>query len=161
MVRMDVDARRADLAGMQSRAGRLGPVWPAIGEILRGSALRNFRQGGWWPAKWDKSARVKLQGGRTLVASTILRTSVHVTPEPNGVSVGTDVLYAGIHQYGGVIRPKRARALHFQIPGGDYVTVQKVTIPARPFLPVKDGRLNPGDVATISRVVQDHIRGES
>lgn len=41
--------------------------------------------------------------------------------------------YAHVHQDGAVIVPKEKDALSFKI-GGKYVTAQKVTIPARPFL---------------------------
>jgi phage gpG-like protein len=40
--------------------------------------------------------------------------------------------YAAIHQWGGEIRPKSAPALY--VPG--YGRLQKVTIPARPYLGV-------------------------
>jgi phage gpG-like protein len=43
--------------------------------------------------------------------------------------------YARIHQFGGVIRPKNAKALHFTI-GGKSVFAQSVTIPARAYLGV-------------------------
>lgn len=48
--------------------------------------------------------------------------------------IGTNVVYARIHELGGVILPKTAQALKFQIPGVGWRTVKKVTMPARPFL---------------------------
>ncbi len=44
-----------------------------------------------------------------------------------------DARYALIHELGGVIVPKRAKALVFEI-GGQVVRVMKVVIPARPYL---------------------------
>lgn len=50
-----------------------------------------------------------------------------------GVWGSRDVRYALIQELGGVIRPRRARALVFMVDG-QFVTVQKVTIPPRPYL---------------------------
>lgn len=63
------------------------------------------------------------------------------------VIVGTNVPYAAIHQFGGVIRPKTANALNV---GGR--AVKKVTIPARPFLGVSNQ-----DKENILDAVLDHM----
>jgi phage gpG-like protein len=52
---------------------------------------------------------------------------VRITLSPRGVK------YARIHEFGGIIRPKEATALRFQI-GDKWITTKKVTIPARPYL---------------------------
>jgi len=44
-----------------------------------------------------------------------------------------DVVYALIHELGGVVKPVRAKALRFQVDG-QWVIAQSVTIPARPYL---------------------------
>jgi HK97 gp10 family phage protein len=49
------------------------------------------------------------------------------------VQVGTNVEYAAIHEYGGIITPKTAKALRFKI-GDKWVMTQRVQIPARPYL---------------------------
>ena len=49
------------------------------------------------------------------------------------VRVGSGLVYAAIHQFGGTIRPKRARKLRFWI-GKEKVFADSVTIPARPYL---------------------------
>jgi HK97 gp10 family phage protein len=43
------------------------------------------------------------------------------------------VIYAKIHEFGGVIRPVKAKALKFQIDG-KWIVTKKVTMPARPYL---------------------------
>lgn len=43
------------------------------------------------------------------------------------------VVYARIHEYGGVITPKRARVLAFEIDGKKVFT-RRVVIPARPYM---------------------------
>lgn len=45
-----------------------------------------------------------------------------------------DVVYARIHELGGVIKPKRAKALSFRLDDGTFAVVKQVTIPARPYL---------------------------
>lgn len=50
---------------------------------------------------------------------------------------GKPRLYAAIHQFGGTITPKSAKALRFQI-GNRLIHAKKVTIPARPFLGLSD-----------------------
>ena len=49
------------------------------------------------------------------------------------VVVGSNKIYAAVHQFGATIRPKRAKALRFQLAGG-WVSRQSVFIPARPYL---------------------------
>lgn len=49
------------------------------------------------------------------------------------ISIGTNVPYAAIHQFGGVITPKNKKALMIPMAGG-VIFAKKVTIPARPFL---------------------------
>ena len=93
------------------------------------------------------------EGGALLhVRSGRLTRSLHKTVEvkgPNNIKaeIGSNVIYARIHEYGGEIRPVRAKALYFQvmgasgkrasaakIKGGEWVMVQKVTMPERSYL---------------------------
>ena len=66
-----------------------------------------------------------------------LRASITHSVRRGGGSVmgrlGTNVIYGRIHELGGVIRPVKASALRFRV-GGRWVTVRRVTIPARPYL---------------------------
>ncbi len=50
------------------------------------------------------------------------------------VGVGSNLKYARIHEYGGVITPVRAKALKFPVADGTWVITQKVNMPARPYL---------------------------
>lgn len=83
---------------------------------------------------WPKSARVKRRGGKTLTATARLRNSVTKRARDRRVDVGTNVKYAAIHQHGGVITAKKAKALAFEIPGVGFRVAKKVTIPARPYM---------------------------
>jgi len=79
----------------------------------------------------------KLSGGVLNVRSGTLRNSIHVemSSDFTGVLavVGTDVVYAAIHEYGGVIVPKVAKALRFMI-GDQVIHAKSVTMPERSFL---------------------------
>ena len=48
-------------------------------------------------------------------------------------NVGTNVKYAAIHEFGGVIRPVIASALTFKVKD-QWITTKEVKIPARPYL---------------------------
>ena len=50
------------------------------------------------------------------------------------VVIGSNLPYARIHEYGGTIVPKKAKALVFKLPNGQWRRVAKVTIPERSFL---------------------------
>ena len=50
------------------------------------------------------------------------------------VEVGTNKIYAAIHQFGGTIRPKSGEFLVFRGADGETVFAREVTIPARPYL---------------------------
>jgi phage virion morphogenesis protein len=131
------------LADLSARMRNLQPVMLEIGEIVRTSVERNFDAGG--RPKWNESARVKREGGQTLSLSGRLRRSFAVQAGNDRVAVGTNVVYAAIHQLGGktgphVIKPKRANALFW--PGARHpvksVNHPGSVIPARPFLMVQN-----------------------
>lgn len=79
--------------------------------------------------------------GYAPVRSGNLRSSIHL--EQTGareVTVGTDIVYARIQEFGGVVTPKRAKMLHFVVDGQD-VFAHSVTIPAHPYMrPAYDTR---------------------
>jgi phage virion morphogenesis protein len=64
--------------------------------------------------------------------------------------VGATMEYAAIHQWGGEIRPRTAKALF--VPG--YGRLKKVTIPARPYLGV-----SPDDADVIEAAVAAFLAG--
>ena len=67
----------------------------------------------------------------------ILNASIHhVVEGSHAVRWGSGLIYAAIHQLGGTIVPKAAKALVFTGADGSLVFAQKVTIPARPYLGV-------------------------
>ena len=79
----------------------------------------------------------KLSGEVLNVRSGALRDSVHLEMQVASDSimavVGTDLIYAAIHEYGGVIVPKVANALRFCIDGR-WIFAKSVTMPERSYL---------------------------
>jgi phage virion morphogenesis protein len=62
-----------------------------------------------------------------------LMQSITSAVDGRSVRVGSNKIYAGVHQFGATIVPKVAKALVFML-GDRKVVVKKVTIPARPYL---------------------------
>lgn len=111
---------------------RFRPLLAAIGNELVTSVSRRFETGtapdG---SRWPESLRARLTGGQTLIKSGRLRDSIAETgPQltARSVEVGTNVVYAAIHQFGG-------------------------TIPARPYLGLSDT-----DERVIQDLTEDWLR---
>lgn len=101
---------------------------------------------------WPQSIRAQVSGGRTLTDTARMVGSITHEPSDMGVEIGTNAIQAAVHQFGATIRPVRAEALHFAIPGGDFATVTEVNIPARPFLGLDDA-----DEAEIIRIAGEWV----
>lgn len=94
-----------------------GTALMAGGEVIRGSAAR----------------RAPYKTGN-------LRRSITVS-EPEGsasgavwVTIGTNLVYAAIHEFGGTITAKTALMLHWVDDDGQHHFAREVHIPARPYL---------------------------
>lgn len=98
-----------------------------------------------WPAN--------RQGTPILYASGALARSVDFIASDDGVIVGSGLVYARIHQAGGRIKPKDARALRF-MAGNQLVFAREVTIPQRQWL-----GLSAGNRDEIVEATEDWLRG--
>jgi phage gpG-like protein len=128
---------RGKLAAMIKRMGSPEPGLAIIGEIGRTSIVRNFEEGG-RPGKWPES-KAK-HGGKTLVKQGFaggLVGSISPVVQGNVLVIGTNKIYAAIHNFGGVIKPKKGKALAFKI-GGKTVFAKQVKIPQREFMVIQD-----------------------
>lgn len=72
-------------------------------------------------------------GDSILLKTKALRDSITSTEGRNPAVIGSGLIYAGIHQTGGTILPKKAKRLVFRL-GNKTIFARKVTIPARPYL---------------------------
>ena len=136
-----------DVQRLMKRLGRIASVDKAginnaIAEGLRTSTIERFQaekspEG----KKWKQSIRAREEGGKTLIKSAALRSSIRSEASAEGLAVGTNDIRAATHQFGDtrIIKAKRKKALRFRI-NGRWVSKKevKVTIPARPFLGVSE-----------------------
>lgn len=114
-IRLDIqDApAKAILVDLRQRTANTTPAMRIIGEIGRSSIVRNFEAGG-RPTPWEKSKRAIKEGGITLTKTRRLAKSIVSKAAQTSVDIGTNVIYARIHNQGGVINsPARERVLHF------------------------------------------------
>jgi phage virion morphogenesis protein len=131
---------RAKLDTLKGAAGNMQPVFATIGRVLTNRIRLCFKLGiDPWGSPW---AALRFRRGQPLRDTGRLQRSVSSRPDATGVTVGTNLIYAPTHQFGAVIRPRTAPRLVFPGPGGRLIFAKKVTIPARPFMPLrKDGSL--------------------
>jgi phage gpG-like protein len=131
----------------------MGTTFKSITEGNFNSAGASYRPKP-WPAKRDGTPS-NLQQSTTLAKSFALEvTSTYA-------KVSNPMIYAAIHQFGGVIKPKSGKFLVFTTADGHTVFVRSVKIPARPFFPVLDGKLTPAAEELIARAGQRTLARES
>lgn len=158
---LKIDYNDNDLQGMLramiDRTRDFTKLMEAWGSIGRTSVIENFEDGGrperWTPAK---------DGGRTLFRQGMaggLAGSVNYQAAKDHVILGTNKIYAAIHQFGGktkphVIRPVKAKAL--KTPYGFFKKVNHPgsEIPARPFLVVQAE-----DITEMQETLKDYVLG--
>jgi len=132
---VEIEIRDEQLTAlMQDLAGRMTdmtPVFREIGEIALESIQRNFEEerapdGGRWAPLSPATLRRRRHSGNILRDTQTLFRSIHPSPGPRSVRVGTNIIYAAAHQFG--IGPYSHLATRRRMPG----------IPARPFLGLRD-----------------------
>jgi phage gpG-like protein len=72
--------------------------------------------------------------GKTLIKSARLRGSITSLPTADDVRVGSNLIYARVHQDGAVIVPKAGKFLRFGGAGGGFIFARRVDIPRRQYL---------------------------
>lgn len=166
-IKADATAIRKELDELQARTKNLSPIMRVVGRLVRDSVVRNFEAGG-RPERWlPTKKKGKKSGIMTLIESHRLMNSITSKGYPDRAEVGTNVVYAAIHQFGGTIQ-RKARVLAFKNKGGFLsksaasrrktsvrIAVGKAhetKIPARPFLMVQDK-----DWTEIKSVINNYI----
>lgn len=139
-IKIEADQVLSALDRLQRAAASASPVMAQIAGVMHDAVEENFAQQGrpkWAGLKPPVSKR--RSGGMILQDSGQLAASIEPGSDSSSAWVGTNKVYAAIHQFGGktrahVILPRNKQALAF---GGR--VVKKVNhpgskIPARPFL---------------------------
>ena len=115
----------AELSKLSRTAKEIEPIHREIGNMIQNSIEESFeKEASPFGKAWTPS---KKASGKTLTDTGTLSSSFTVDADDDEVRVGTNLVYAPIHQFGGKAGRKRS-----------------VTLPARPFLPVKGGELESG-----------------
>lgn len=132
-------------------------IMNAIAEGLRTSTEERFQsQETPEGVKWKESHRAREKGGKTLIRTSDLRTSIKTEADSTGLAIGTNLIYAATHQFGDerTIRAKNGKYLKFKI-GNKFVSKQsgRVNIPARPFLGISEK-----DDEEIREILEDVVR---
>lgn len=118
------------------------PKWQALSESTLHARLggaKAYKKDGTLTAK---AQRIKSGGFRILQNSGALASSITSDYDDQQAVIGSNLVYAAIHQFGG--QAGRGR---------------KVAIPARPYLPItKDGQLQPESEQAILDTVLEHLQ---
>ena len=131
---------RAALARLALDPARKTGLLRAIGVGLQHATQDRFDTattpaGSHWQALSPAYAAVKKGPGILREAGMRggLQGSITFATSDNSVIVGSNKVYAAIHQFGGTIRPKAGGRLVFRL-GARTVFARSVTIPPRPYL---------------------------
>ena len=131
----------------------------AIGSALVETTQQRFEHGRdpegmpWKP--WSRAyAAVTTSNGilRGRGGAGGLMPSVTYKADAMSVRVGSAKIYAGVHQFGATILPKKGKSLVFHL-GKRVVFAKRVTIPARPYLGI-----GPADRAAVHEIVLAELR---
>lgn len=186
-ITLDDAALKARLNGLMQTLTHTQPMMAALAAELAAQTELSFKdEGPGWPQL--KPSTVKRRGSAhpILQVTNALARSVTTRSGADYAQVGSNLAYASIHQFGGVIKRKGkagtvrlrtdakgnllrqrghsnlatfARSSHKRYTERSYQGKDyTIKIPARPFLPVeKDGRLKPRALDAVMGVLQQFI----
>jgi phage virion morphogenesis protein len=152
-ITVDLDPVMAAIDRLAAAGKETRGLMDAIGAHVEARTAERFELeqapgGGRWPA----SIRAQAEGGQTLTDTGRLRASITRDATDRTATVGTNVVYAAINQFGGTVRAKTPKGLRFKV-GGGWVRKQSVTLPPRPFLGIDDD-----DRTEIALIAEDWLR---
>lgn len=115
--------------------------------------------------KWQTATGEAVVGQAKLLApgprSGRLANSIKWRRIKNGVEVFTNVIYAAIHEFGGVIKPVTKKMLSFEIDGKRVFT-KRVVIPARAYMRPAVDVLRKDITRLWNKLIMDEVkRGKS
>ena len=155
---ISLEGLEAALNRVQAPLENLRPLLTAVGGHFESEATERFRTNvapdG---SKWEQSERAKAEGGKTLLDHGHLRDSIHTVVGVDTVEIGTNLVYAAIHQFGGTTKAHviKARAGGVLAWGGGKfaksVNHPGSVIPARPYLGIAAG-----DETEVELMAVDH-----
>lgn len=151
-VKVDDARLMSTLRRMMTAAMQPQTAAQAIAALGESSTRMRFRtQIGPDGVAWKKGRK---KSGRTLTKGGHLSGSISSRASSSEATWGVNRVYAAIHQFGGVIKPRTKKALRFKVAGGGFVTAKQVTMPARPFIGI-----SAADRGDILHVLRKHYGG--
>lgn len=134
----DSDLRRG-LKALESSAADMTPAMRKIAGTLHAETDINFDETG--RPEWVVSQAADDRDGQTLRKTGRLQGSISTEYDASHATIGTNTVYAAIHQF-----------------GGNAGRNESVVLPARPFLPMdEDGNLQPDAVNSVLDTIQRHL----
>lgn len=163
MITIDVQVTDAGasrkLQELIDKGADLTPVYATIGRVLVNRIRLGFKMG--TSPYGNAWAKLKIRRGEPLRDTGRLQRSITARADASGVVIGTNLKQAPVHQFGATINAKPGRRLVFPGPGGRLIFAKRVTIPARPFMPlVSRNKVDlPADWAlSASRALRDYFK---
>lgn len=137
IINLDDSQAQKSLSQLLNNASNSRVIMRGLAQELETLTSDNFESESFGGQAWVRS----MGRGKTLNDTGELKDSITSSASSHAAQVGTNMIYARIHHFGGAIRPKQKSHLVFATPNG-FARVKSVTLPARPFLPVSpDGQL--------------------
>lgn len=137
MSTLSVHVHLSGFETIEQALARLNPfqadlLLESLARLIQQSVRERLIAGG--PAPDGSAWAPNLEGRRPVLhRSGALARSIDYAVSGMQAVVGSGLIYAAIHQFGGTILPKKGDRLAFQI-GGRQVFARKVTMPARPYI---------------------------
>jgi phage virion morphogenesis protein len=163
MITIDVQVTDAGasrkLQELIDRGADLTPVYATIGRVLVNRIRLGFKMG--TSPYGNAWAKLKIRRGKPLRDTGRLQRSITARADASGVVIGTNLKQAPVHQFGATINAKPGRRLVFPGPGGALIFAKRVTIPARPFMPLVSRNkvdLPPDWALSASRALRDYFK---
>lgn len=136
----DADLQQG-LGQLLRNATQTAPMMRGMAQELENLTKDNFASESWGGDKWPQSKAAAANSRKTLYATGELHDSIN-TQSGNGYArIGSNMKYAAIHHFGG--QAGRGR---------------KLTLPARPYLPIDgNSKLQPGGEDKLLQVALDAL----
>ena len=129
------------LNDLMAASGNVTPAMQVVGRKVKTKVQLGFRSGtDPWGNPWKKLSPLSRSGQPLKNTGHLLASITAQVVDGDSVEIGTNlqskgVKFPAVHQFGAVITPKTAKYLRWMSPVGP-IFAKKVTIPARPFLPL-------------------------
>lgn len=160
MIEIKLDAKQLEqsLGKLLANARNPRPIMAGLAQELDNLTKENFANEAWGNQKWQKSKAASEEKRKTLYKTGDLHDLTNPSHSQTYARIGSNLKYAAIHHLGGTIAAKNHPYLMVPV-GNGFRKVKKVTIPARPYLPVnKDGNIQQGGEERLLQVAIDALK---